>query len=123
MICKNVIFVSRFRRRRMDCANIMDIFCKELLKRNFFHGPTKGGQSERTRFKSQYQDTLESYAKYFGKSDDRYWPQEETRFGTSIYYQRVNIKENFVVPKKLIYFNTVLMALLAFISIGVILTK
>jgi len=78
----------------------INIFCKELLQKNFYHGPTKGGTSEKQKYNCQYEETLKSYKKYFGKPNPKYWPSNKVRFGDSIYHQRVNIKNNFVISKE-----------------------
>ncbi|MEM9398949.1 MAG: hypothetical protein AAF984_01965, partial [Verrucomicrobiota bacterium] len=78
--------------------------CKNILGKNIQHGPTKGGNSENKKFELQYLDTLNRYEKFFGeKPSEDIWPQLEKRFDCSNRYIRVNLRDSFIIPKKVVY--------------------
>lgn len=73
--------------------------CPKVLQRNLHHGPTKGGNTERSRYNAQYEVTLELYAEAFGaKAPDDLWPPPKKRFG-ELRFRRVNLHRNWVIPK------------------------
>jgi hypothetical protein len=74
-------------------------FCKEILKRPIYHGPTKGGKQERQKFDSYYTNTLQLYESVFlGKPPKDIWPSAQRRF------QKTNIvkvdKQHYWLIKK-----------------------
>ena len=74
-------------------------FCKETLKRNIHHGPTKGGKSEKDKFIDWYAMTKELYIKQFKTYPPiDIWPDSKTRFG-ELHFQRINLHRNWVIPK------------------------
>lgn len=78
--------------------------CGAILKRELHHGPTKGGNAERSRFREQYQATLDSYRMHIGEDPPRnIWPDVKARFHPCNDHVRVNRNHSFVVPKKLVY--------------------
>lgn len=73
--------------------------CKLILKRDIHHGPTRGGNSERSKFKSWYQETKALYSKTFNQEPPLdIWPSEEKRFH-DIHFQRVNVKTHWIITK------------------------
>lgn len=74
--------------------------CRDTLGRPLHHGPTKGGDQERAKFKSNYANTLDSYRRLFDAEPPvDIWPPEGKRFG-EIHFSRVNHHTNWVVSKK-----------------------
>ena len=72
--------------------------CENTIYRQIHHGPTKG-KEEQTRFKDQYQYTLDLYSEKFKVSPPNdIWPKSEKRF-KSIHFSRVNRQKNWVIPK------------------------
>lgn len=88
-----------------------DRFCKQVLRTPLHHGPTKGGDSERSKFTDWYSKTKESYRRFFGEElPVDIWPNADTRFGEDIHYERVNTKRAWVIPKR--WFRRVALAAL-----------
>ncbi len=57
-------------------------FCPEVLGAPLHHGPTAGGQDERTRYYEQYAQTLKSYEDAFGEAPPAdIWSPAAERFG------------------------------------------
>ena len=75
-------------------------FCQEILQTPLDHEPTRGGSSERTKFNDWYSQTLESYEHFFGTTPPiDIWSSPKIRFGRDLHFVRVNIKQNWVIPK------------------------
>lgn len=74
-------------------------FCSNALQTTLHHDPTRGGESEQTRFKALYEQTLQSYRRVFGEPPEDIWPPTDIRFGRDLYYRRVNTKQNIVIPR------------------------
>ena len=75
-------------------------FCPKILQTSLHHEPTRGGLSEKIKFDELYSKTLESYRQFFDQSPPlNIWPQPKDRFGRDLYFQRVNIKQNWVLKK------------------------
>ncbi len=74
-------------------------FCKNTLKRDIHHGPTKGGAEERAKYDDMYSQTVEGYAKAFGIGPPQdIWPPNKQRF-SDVDFERVNKRTNWVIPK------------------------
>ena len=88
-------------------------FCQNVLKRPLHHGPTKGGQVEKEKYKNWYLKTIDSYQKFFGeKPADDIWPPPNIRFEIKMYTQASN-QHILVVRKKTIYLLGSLLAVIA----------
>ena len=75
-------------------------FCPEVLEAELHHGPTAGGQLERTRYYDQYAATLRSYEEAFGEAPPSdIWPDANRRFNIDPQSFRVNPRDVFVVPR------------------------
>jgi len=75
-------------------------FCPEVLEADLHHGPTAGGQVERSRYYDQYAATLKSYEAAFGEAPPRdIWPNANRRFNIDPRSFRVNPRDVFVVPR------------------------
>ncbi len=73
--------------------------CKNLLGKDIHHGPTKGGQNEKDKYKDFYKETKDFYTSLFNEEPPKdIWPKSEIRFG-QIRFTRVNRHRNWVVPK------------------------
>jgi len=74
--------------------------CQSILKKDFHHGPTKGGKSELAKYKRQYQDTLALYTKEFGMPPPRdIWPGLSDRFRDADKFIRINASTYWLLPK------------------------
>lgn len=75
-------------------------FCGDVLGVPLHHGPTKGGSEEASKFDDWYQNTLDSYERFFGyRPPPDIWPPPSIRFGRDLHFRRVNTNLNWVVPK------------------------
>ncbi len=74
--------------------------CGEVFGEPLHHGPTKGGREESVKFTDLYERTLESYRTAFGEEPPGdIWPAAEERFRRAAQFSRVNVAENWVIPK------------------------
>lgn len=80
-----------------------DELCGETLGFPLHHGPTRGGQVEADKFTDWYAKTLESYRTWFGEEPPAdIWHSPAERFQKERNrFQRVNLSENWVIPKRL----------------------
>lgn len=78
--------------------------CQETLQRPLHHNPTAGGPSEGAKYRDQYQKTLDSYQSHFGQTPpSSIWPSVIQRFSPQDRFIRVNLRDSFVLPKRLVY--------------------
>jgi uncharacterized protein (TIGR04222 family) len=74
--------------------------CQGILGRPLHHVPTKGGPAERDRHIQQYEQTLATYAKWFGEPPpEDIWPPPEIRFAKDSHYVRLERRRFWIVPK------------------------
>src|SRR5688500_5011165 len=74
--------------------------CPRVLGRSLHHGPTRGGPQEREKHHRMYEQTLESYRRFFGEAPPAgLWPPVEQRFTAAAQYVRVNRRTAWVVNK------------------------
>jgi len=77
-----------------------DDLCGQVLGFPLHHGPTKGGAAEGHKFRDWYAQTLRSYQTAFGTvAPADIWPPAAQRFGEAPYFQRLNRKRYFLVPR------------------------
>ncbi|MEP6093493.1 MAG: hypothetical protein ABJ205_14160 [Erythrobacter sp.] len=77
-------------------------FCPEILGADLHHGPTAGGQVERTRYYNQYARTFQSYEDAFGElPPGDIWPGARRRFGVDPQGLRVNPNDVMILDKRL----------------------
>ena len=77
-----------------------DDFCPNVLGRSLHHGPTKGGQQENEKYLDWYGKTLDSYERFFGyPAPIDIWSSPDRRFGKDLQVKRVNVQQNWVIPK------------------------
>lgn len=78
--------------------------CGDVLGKKLHHGPTRGGAAEDRRFERQYGETLDLYREEFGQEPPAdIWPPVKVRFDRADRFVRVNLKESFVISKRLVY--------------------
>ncbi|EAY31131.1 glycine-rich domain-containing protein [Microscilla marina] len=74
-------------------------FCHGILGKAVHHNPTKGGKDERKKHVNMYDQTVESYLKYFGEPQPAHiWISTQDLF-KEIHYRRVNMHRNWVIAK------------------------
>lgn len=72
----------------------------QVLPAPLHHGPTKGGKAEDQKFQNWYEKTKDAYRLAFGQEPPPdIWPSSQERFGRAPHFRRVNVQENWVVPK------------------------
>jgi hypothetical protein len=77
-----------------DTKDYWEVFCKETLRRDFHHSPTKGGQEERERHQAQYGQTKAIYrAEFDEEPSEDIWPAPEIRFSKKGLMKRVDVHE------------------------------
>jgi len=75
-------------------------FCPDVLQAELHHGPTAGGQVERTRYYDQYAATLNSYEKAFGEPPPKeIWRDANRRFNIDPLGFRVNPRDAIVFSR------------------------
>ena len=75
-------------------------FCPDVLGTPLHHGPTAGGQVERTRYYDQYARTLQSYEEHFGAVPPAdIWAPAARRFGVDPLSFRVNPRDVVVLGR------------------------
>jgi uncharacterized protein (TIGR04222 family) len=77
-----------------------DDFCKSVLGKVLHHEPTKGGESENRKHWQLYQQTLESYQRYFETQPPMdIWPDPQQRFDRDLHFVRVNRRQFWMIPR------------------------
>ncbi len=77
-----------------------DEFCGKVLGKPIHHNPTKGGATERKKYSSLYNRTLDSYRNFFNEVPPAdIWQSEPVRFKKVAELKKINVKENWVIPK------------------------
>jgi uncharacterized protein (TIGR04222 family) len=74
-------------------------FCPEVLQTTLHHGPTRGGNAERLRYRQQYADTLARYEQWFGPPPERWWPSTNERFADRAPWVRVDARRHWIIAK------------------------
>ena len=74
-------------------------FCGHVLGRPVHHGPTKGGETENTKFTNWYEKTTALYQSFFAHSPPAdLWPPSEVRF-REVNFRRVNVDHHWIFSK------------------------
>jgi hypothetical protein len=74
-------------------------FCENTIKRKIHHGPTKGGNTEKSKYTNYYEKTKELYLEIFKTEIPKdIWPSSEIRF-TEINFERINLDRNWIIKK------------------------
>ena len=75
-------------------------FCGEVLRAPLHHGPTRGGDKQRTKFRDCYSATLRSYRVHFAEDPPAdIWPTVEQRFRSVSAFRRVDEQTHWVIRK------------------------
>ena len=77
-----------------------DEFCPKVLGKPLHHHPARGGRPERAEFHDLYTKTIASYRHFFGSPPIKIWSPPDVRFGAELKMQRVNLNDNWIVPKR-----------------------
>jgi uncharacterized protein (TIGR04222 family) len=77
-----------------------DEFCPKVLGKPLHHHPARGGRPERAEFHDLYTKTIASYRHFFGSPPIKIWSPPDVRFGAELKMQRVNLSDNWIVPKR-----------------------
>ncbi|MCF6311177.1 MAG: hypothetical protein L3J39_01880 [Verrucomicrobiales bacterium] len=100
-----------------------DRFCNEVLQRPLHHCPTTGGGTEQEKFRQQYQATLDSYKKFFGKAPAKdLWPKVALRFRYGLDFVRVNSRRMWIISKRQVYWKAALV-LSAMLFLAIVIYK
>lgn len=76
-----------------------DDLCENTIGRKIHHNPTKGGKSEQQKFDGCYTTLKETYTEKFGTPPPQdIWQDNDERF-SDINFQRVNLRNYWLVPK------------------------
>jgi len=77
------------------------VFCPQVLRADLHHGPTSGGEAERTRYYRQYAETLAAYEVAFGQAPpEDIWPDARRRFGVDPRGVRVNESDGIFLSRR-----------------------
>jgi hypothetical protein len=94
-------------------------FCPDVLGAKLHHGPTAGGQVERTRYYDQYAATLKSYEVHFDEpSPPDIWPDAKRRFVDGPTGVRVLSSDVLILDRR--YFAIACTAIMAAISTAIL---
>ena len=76
-----------------------DKLCRDILGRPLHHEPTAGGPQEEAKYRQQYQNTLDSYARLFGEpAPADIWPPVTQRF-QPMRSRWVDVSRHWLLPK------------------------
>ena len=75
------------------------VWCRDVLRTELHHDPTKGGPAEQARFRVQYARTLAAYEAFFGPPPPAYWPATHDRFGRRPRFRTVDTRRAVVLPR------------------------
>ncbi len=85
--------------------------CRGVLKKDFHHGPTRGGKAESNRYHNQYHETLQGYVDQFGVAPPSdIWPTVEDRFKNADQFVRINHAGYWLLPKPPRYLTALLIS-------------
>jgi hypothetical protein len=73
--------------------------CRDILKKDIHHGPTRGGKEERVKFNDLYAKTLAYYTEMFGKTPpDDIWLDMRKKENHHK-FQRINLLKYWLIKK------------------------
>ena len=82
----------------LDTRAYWEYLCSDLIGRPIYHTPSRGGETERRRYRERYVATLERYRTVFGDEPPRdIWPNAGERFAGR--FRRVDLNDVWVVRK------------------------
>lgn len=89
-------------------------FCPKVLRRSLHHGPTAGGNVERSRFFDQYALTLQRYEQVFGVTPPQdIWPGAARRLIDDPRARRVHPRDGTVISRPVMWASLLGAALIA----------
>lgn len=92
-------------------------FCPQVLRADFHHGPTAGGEVERVRYYDQYAATLHAYESAFGEPPpEDIWPPAKRRFQIDPKGVRVNPEDVLILRRRRAVLIVLVGAILAFMA-------
>lgn len=94
--------------------------CGDVLEKPLHHGPTRGGKKEGHKYRTQYQYTLDLYARVFNKKPPNdIWPNCDQRFYQVDKFVRLNTANYVLINKPS---KTAIKTTLGIISLPLLLT-
>jgi len=97
-----------------------DRFCPVVLRRPLHHGPTAGGNIERSRFFDQYALTLLRYEQVFGAPPpEDIWPSATRRLVDDPRARRVHPRDGVVISRHMVSAILIGLALIACLLLAV----
>lgn len=75
------------------------VWCRDVLRSDLHHDPTKGGPAEQRRFRTQYARTLAAYEAFFGPPPPRFWPATHHRFGAFPRFRVLDTHRSVMLPR------------------------
>ncbi len=75
------------------------VWCRDVLRTELHHDPTKGGAMEQSRFRAQYVNTLAAYEPFFGPPPPLFWPATHRRFGAWPRFRILDTHRSFVLAR------------------------
>ncbi len=96
-----------------------DRMCGEILESPLHHEPTRGGSDDQSKFADWYQATLTAYESVFGAPPpEDIWPPGHKRFENAASFRRVNLAENWVLPRMAVRTGFLYAAMAAIVLLG-----
>ena len=78
--------------------------CRDTLKKDLHHGPTKGGKNEGEKFHDWYGKTLDSYLRVFGSlPPENIWPSPTDRFADAGAGRWIDSSKFWLLPRPLLW--------------------
>jgi hypothetical protein len=77
-----------------------DDFCRNILRQELHHNPTRGGREQGDKYRGDYAGTLERYQQIFGiRPPEDIWPSVAERFANAGAFRRVDTSLSWILPK------------------------
>lgn len=82
-------------------------FCEEVLKNPLHHNPSRGGQEEKLKYQHLYEQTLETYKKYFGNPPADIW--DDSRLKSEYKnFQWINSQQYWILPNPIYWLQNLI---------------
>ncbi len=75
------------------------VWCRDVLRAELHHDPTKGGPAEQSRFRDQYARTLAAYDTFFGPPPATFWPATHRRFAGRPRFRVLDTHRSMTLPR------------------------
>lgn len=97
-------------------------FCPQVLHRPLHHGPTSGGDVERSRFFDQYALTLHRYEQVFGTAPPKdIWPGAARRLLDDPRARRVHPRDGIIISRVVVWVGGLTLIVIACLLLSVFL--